>query len=809
MKKDKNKKEDRARMDVSLDDVRDMIWEALRDRFGKDEEAWVNQVYGSYIIYQHDGKYFRLPYSILEGDVQLGNEPIEVERVWVETRSAQSEGDDMLTDSIRLVQSKDPEGSVWDVTICEPGFTKNGWYHPDDVLRECAGLFEGADVNIYELPSGGADHVMDGVYPIKSLLTKNKAAWIDNVRHVAGVGVKGVLHFLDSFKWLGKNLLKAKDEGQEAYGLSYDAPARSKQSVIDGKRVMELVKLLAVDSVDIVTRPAAGGKFNRAVAGMPATKKEDDFMDKKTLWEMIEGARPKLLEGKEFETIPDDELEGLARMAMTPKEPKEPEDGDAPNNPGSDEGATKDDITLLRCEMSLKDTLGDSDLPDVSKDRIRATFSEKVFKQEDLDTAIAAEKDYLASLTPEGGEDDDLIPGGRVQMGLNSAQKVEMAIDRTFGLSQDEMKEFADMERLDHQRVFMSIGSPNDFDDYSSVQPFRSLGEMYAMLTGDPEVTGVFNPRNIPKELRAAMAITSSTFTYLLGNTMGRRLIKAYKRPNYNEQLLISTKKPVKDFRQQEAVKIGGFNKLEDVDPETGEYQEIAAITDEEATYTVTTRGNILTITRKTIKNDDLTVVQRFIDALGVAAAWTHADFVWSFIVDNSTCADGTALFTSDHGNLGAAALTIATANTALVALAKMTEKDSSRRLGLLDDENVTAYLAHPPDLRAKAVEIATHDWYYASNDLTTKTANPCKGKVKPVQCSLLTDATDWAMFLPGSEVDMIEMGYMDGRENPEMFLADSPQSEAVFVADNIRYKLRHEYSGTPVDYVGAYKAEV
>jgi len=720
-------------------------------------------------------------------------------------RITQSEDrDEVMSGLVRVVQARGPEGTDWDVLICAPGFTLNGWYHPEAALREAAALFEGADVNIYEMP-GGANHVADGVFPLKSLLTKNKAGWLDNVRYVAGEGLKGVLHFLDSFAWLGKNLLKAKTHGQDAYGLSYDAPVKAKKSIIYGRTVMELITLHNVDSVDIVTRPAAGGKFIRAVAAVPNTGGR--IMSREELLAMIKAARPDLLEGKDEAAFTDEEIKTLAQAAMKKVEP--PADRATASAMKPEDIATKNDLALFRSQMALDKALDKSDLPEGARDRIRVSFAEKIFEAKDLEKVISAEKDYLASIEDAARKKDDPAPGTRIAMGLNSARKVEMAIDRTFGLTRDDMVKFSNLERLDHQRVFMSIGSAKDFDAFHDVPAFRSLGEMYALLTGDPEVTGRFNSKNIPLDLRSSMAITSSTFSYLLGNTLGRRMINEYQRADFNEGVLISTKKPVKDFREQEAVKIGGFPDLEDVNPETGDYQEIAAITDEESTYTVTTRGNILTISRKTIINDDIFVVQRFVDKLGRTGSRTHAKFVWGFFINNSTCSDGTAWFTSGHGNLGSSALTIANAYAALVALAKMTEKDSGERLGLLDRAGITAALVHPPDLQNAANAAANDDFYYTSNDLTTKTSNPCKGKVRPVQCSLLTDPTDWGIILPGTEVDNVEMGYLQGREMPEMFMADTPQSEQVFVADNIRYKIRHEYSGTPVDYVGAYKAVV
>ena len=294
---------------MSLSDIERTIREALEAR---EKEAWLRDVYGSYVIYEKDSKFFKLAYSILDGDVQFASEPKEVETVWVETRSQQAEGDEGVTAFARMDKALNPEGTAWDVTVCEPGFTKNGWYHPEEVLRAGASMFEGVDVNIYELPKG-ATHIPDSLFDVKRLLIKNKAGWLENVRCVAGGSIRAVLRFLDSYKWVGKNLLAAMDQGTRAYGLSYDAPARAARAVVEGRSVIKLLKFHSIDSVDIVTRPAAGGKFNRAVAAQ-----KEAVMDKQQLWDLISKARPDLLKGKEVDSVSDEEITELARMAMEP-----------------------------------------------------------------------------------------------------------------------------------------------------------------------------------------------------------------------------------------------------------------------------------------------------------------------------------------------------------------------------------------------------------------------------------------------------------------------------------------------------------
>ena len=796
---------DQAQAEVSLDDVRDLLWQAVQDRYPESDRAWVAEVYPSYLIVERAGKHYRVGWSMLDGEVTLGTEETEVERTWVEARqSQQAETDEDFETLLSLGDPQDPEGLAWDVTICEPGLTKNGWLLTEAVLQGAVDLFEGVDVNLYELPNQGASHIPSVLYDLKALLAKNKAGWIDKVQYIAGEGLKGVLHFLPSYKWLGQNLVAALKNNKPAYGLSFDCGVKAAKDVIEGKSVLRVTKFLAADSVDIVTRPAAGGKFNRAIA---AQHKEETVMDREELWQLILTARPDLLEGKDIESITDEELTGIAQMAMKPAATDPPDDGGAAN----DNPATKDDLDALRCEMALDKKLAKTELPRPAKRRIEAAFKGKVFTTEDLDRAIADEKDYLSALNPnDPGNSDQAVPAGQAgHVGPGTLDQAQMAVDRMFGLTGEDMKALASMERLDFRPFFPDMRAVADYAEFDQVPAFSGIREAYFFFTGDPEVSGRFNRKKMAAGLRSSMEILSDTFTYLLGNTMGRRLVRAYNQIDYLESLFISLRKPVKDFRTQEAVLVGGFPDLADVDPEAADYDEITGVTDEESTYALGQKGNILTISRKTIINDDISIIMRLVDGLGRAARRTHAKYVWDFFVDNSNCSDGTAWFTGGHSNLGSTALSHATAQIAYQFLAKTTEKDSGERIGLLSGGGVKPVLVYPIDLMSTGETIVGEEYYYASNDLTTKTKNPLYGKIAGAMPALLTDANDWGMLMPPALIDMVEMGYLNGRQEPEMFAADTPQSEQVFVADKIRHKVRHEYAGAIVDFRSAYKAEV
>ena len=63
------------------------------------------------------------------------------------------------------------------------------------------------------------------------------------------------------------------------------------------------------------------------------------------------------------------------------------------------------------------------------------------------------------------------------------------------------------------------------------------------------------------------------------------------------------------------------------------------------------------------------------------------------------------------------------------------------------------------------------------------------------------TDATDWVTVADPSELPAIEIGFLNGREEPELFMQDMPNVGSMFSNDKLTYKIRHIYGGAvPVD---------
>ncbi|MCL4764525.1 MAG: hypothetical protein KJ018_22555, partial [Burkholderiales bacterium] len=64
-------------------------------------------------------------------------------------------------------------------------------------------------------------------------------------------------------------------------------------------------------------------------------------------------------------------------------------------------------------------------------------------------------------------------------------------------------------------------------------------------------------------------------------------------------------------------------------------------------------------------------------------------------------------------------------------------------------------------------------------------------------------DANDYHMTASPDQTPMIEIGFLDGSEDPEIFVADNPTVGSMFSNDQLTWKLRHIYGGAVLDYRG------
>lgn len=320
----------------------------------------------------------------------------------------------------------------------------------------------------------------------------------------------------------------------------------------------------------------------------------------------------------------------------------------------------------------------------------------------------------------------------------------------------------------------------------------RSIRECYVDITGDKDVTG-----RLPRSMRLSEALTSTTFSDVLGNAMHRRLLADYRVTGiYDVWRDLVTIVQVNDFREQHSVRYGGYGDLPIVN-EAAPYAAVTSPTDEEALYSVQKRGGTETITLEMIKNDDVSAVQKVPGRMARAAKRTLGKFVLDFLRTNPTIYDTKALFHADHGNLGTAALSATSVAAGRLAMKAQTEKDSGAVIG------IPPRFLWVPD----ALEQTAFDLFRLGTNNESNFVQSLQWQIRPVW--YWTDNNDWCLSADAADIPSIELGFLDGREEPELFVMDSPTSGSFFTNDVITYKIRHIYGGAVTDFRGLYKSVV
>lgn len=713
----------------------------------------IEAFYADRMVIELDGRCWAYPYTLAGTTVTLGAATEVVETYAPITEAAPA----------AFVEAVDGKGFVWDAVLIKAGASLNNRFYPDAVLREAAPLFEGRPV----FAKGDDQHLKGEGKDVRNIL-----GYVGNVKFVEGAAadtgsLTGTVTLLAAAGSLPEVIREAWDRGKkDLVGLSIDALGKAKTEKRGGKSVRVATRISKVNSVDLIVEPGAGGGLVRLVeAADPNLQEDADMGIKERMLEAIKAKNPAKAATIDLATIGDEELETAYREAVA-----EPVLGEAVKVAESG-FATKDDLRMIEARANARVKIAESTLPAAAKDKLRADFEVRErFVEADVDAAIKGEREYLARFTESG----------HVRMaGLD----IEITEPRHKVVG-DMLDAFFDPAHKNHR----------------SVQSFR---ECYREITGDDRVTGRLESCD-PVRLREAMgdsafreSLDSTSFSNVLGSSITRRLVADYREMGqYDVWRALAQTVPVADFRSNERTRFGGYGDLPAV-AEGDPYAALASPTDEKATYAVTKRGGTEDVTLEMIKNDDVGSIRRIPMKLSRSAKRTLAKFVLDFLRTNPAIYDAVALFHANHGNLGAAALDATSLAAGRLAMLKQTEAGSLDRLGI-----------GPKNLWVSV------DGQEAAINLFNRTTNNDKTFIQENALNVIpvwywTDANDWCLSADPNDIPTIELGFLDGAEEPELFVQDTPTVGSVFSHDKLTYKIRHIYGGNVLDYRGLYKAVV
>lgn len=762
-----------------LELVRQAVREKMRTTPGMSD--WYPELCGIWpnrVVIKAAGRLWSHPYTVAADNKVTVADGVEVVATYANVREAAAAGHQV---GVQVAMREAADGSI-EVTIVRAGESINGNYYPDAVLRTAVPLFEGVRV----ISKSDAVHTAAGGKDVHNLL-----GGIYNARFVEGASpdsgsVVGTFRALLDTDPVVVKMTEAVRKGMTGLmGLSIDAICRIKRTKRGAKSLREATEFIKVNSVDLILEPGAGGGLDRLTEAAATTPSPDstpgEIMLKKHLLsalaavcvtaaaampadasgaqiitKLYESCAPlkldpaSVLQLVEAAAEADDVGPAVTRLVEAAKEKLAADQ--ARLTEAAARGA-QGEAPVTRAELAQRDVriyagsaIATSTLPQIAKDKLQAHFRGlERFTEAAVDAAIKGEREYLARFT-ESGRATGGMP--RIEVGDRSEAMADM------------LAAFFDPKHKDHRNV-------------------RSIRECYIEMTGDRYVTGQVD------RARLTESVGTDTFADVLGNSITRRMQQEYRDAvAWDAWSRVVNVSSVMDFRSQERVQMGGFGDLPIV-AERGSYTSLTDPSDDKATYAVAKRGGLAQVTFEAIKNDDVSAIRRIPVELGRSAKRTLYTFVMNFFAANAAIYDAVALYHATHANLYTTALSAAQLSIHRLAMKKQTARDSGgKRMGI-----GPSMLLVPDDLEETAVDLFRRNTNNDKNFVQSLTLD-----IIPV--STWTDVNDWVTLANPLDIPVLEIGFLDGQQEPVLLTQDGPTEGSVFTNDVISYKTRHIYGG-------------
>lgn len=718
----------------------------------------VEAMFADRVVVCRDGRYYSYPYTINDANQVTFGAPIEVVETFAPVGNGVAALDPASTGSGQASTSSGrtdvagtfveavggAESGKWLIRVIQAGTSLNGVFYSDALLREAAPMFDGSRVFI----KSDDEHIKGDGKAVGNLIGR-----LTEAKFVAGKTpdsgeVRAVLSLIEPDGAVAVKIREAAARGMsDLFGFSIDANGAAKTQLREGRKVKVATSITKVNSVDLIVEPGAGGRLIRMVEAFNNTG--EDAMRQKLLDE-IKKNNPAGYARLNVETASDDEVAAAYREAVA--------NVDADISAAAGIGGVDEKIRMIEARANMRSSIATCNLPQPAKDRLLADFNGRArFVEADVTAAVEAERSYLARFTESGHVNvGDFGSGARVE-----DRSVKMA-----GM----LDAFFDPAHKDHRSV-------------------HSFKECYIEITGDRNVTGRMRDSDLARlrEARGAdfrEAVDSTTFGDILGNSITRRMQAIYiGMTDLQSWRRVAQVGRTSDFRTQEVTRMGGYGNL----PTVGQGEPYPALTtpgDDKATFAVAKRGGTEDVTLEAIKNDDMRVITRIPQELALAAGNTLYEFAFDFFRTNPNAWDAKALYHADHGNLFTVAFSAAEFAVHRLAMQKQTRVGSGKRMG-----TEPGVILLPFELQ----ETGFNAFVRGQNlDKTfVQTINP-----EIIVVPYWADATDWVTVAPPDRFPVLEIDFLDGREEPELFVQDNPSAGSMFSNDKLTYKIRHIYGG-------------
>ena len=246
------------------------------------------------------------------------------------------------------------------------------------------------------------------------------------------------------------------------------------------------------------------------------------------------------------------------------------------------------------------------------------------------------------------------------------------------------------------------------------------------------------------------------------------------------------------DFKVSNRVGLNSLAALRKV-RDGAEYKYIT-VGDKGEQIALATYGDLFSLTRQTIINDDMDMLTRIPAAMGSAARATIGDLVYAVLTSNGKLSDGEALFSAAHNNVVKAAMDIDGLDTARKTM--RLQKSGERVLNIRP-----AYVLTPVALESRANQLIKSASVPGA-DANSGIDNPIRNFAEVIAEPRLDMNNEKEFYLTAAQGrDTIEVAYLDGVEAPYI------EQQNGFTIDGAAFKVRIDAGVAALDHRGLVKS--
>lgn len=304
---------------------------------------------------------------------------------------------------------------------------------------------------------------------------------------------------------------------------------------------------------------------------------------------------------------------------------------------------------------------------------------------------------------------------------------------------------------------------------------------------------------NVMNMVGMAFTHSSSDFGNILMDAAYKSLLAGWE--GAAETYHLWTKKGrLGDFKVASRVGLGQFSSLREVKP-GAEYKHIT-LGDTGETIQLATYGEIFSINRQAIINDDLDALTRIPAMMGEAARATIGDLVYALLTDPVKMKDGKPLFDASRKNLFGAGSKLSLEALSAAKTAMRLQEAAVSKGGKPRPLNIQpAFVICPVALEDKAKQII-NSASAPGTDSNAGIDNPIRGFAKVIGEPRLDAASASAYYQVAKQgSDTIEVAYLDGIEQPYF------ETQEGFTSDGMATKVRIDAGVSALDARGMNKS--